>query len=77
MIHCATCTKQVPPERTTRLGYAAVTCSDGCYEEFRRVKRLNKRTIKGYRVKEAEFRYVLRIRRAMASGKDKVEIALQ
>lgn len=60
---CTIDSKPVPEERTKRKGYAAVTCSDECYAEFRRRK---KRPTKGYRVTKTEFAAVMKLRRAAA-----------
>lgn len=65
---CTIDSQPVPEERARRKGYAAVTCSDDCYKEFRRRK---KRPAKGYRVSKEEFALVMRQRRATARESDK------
>jgi predicted nucleic acid-binding Zn ribbon protein len=64
-IFCCIDSKPIPENRADRKGYAAVTCSDECYEIFRNHK---KKPSKGQRVSEAEFALVMRIRRAKARG---------
>lgn len=71
-LFCAIDRRRVPAERASRRGYAAVTCSDDCYQEFRKQK---KRPSKGRRVSEEEFAQVMQIRRAKAAGKQ--ELTLQ